>query len=216
MSNVVFPSTTRLNFEWVEPGETPASVEYKLMKIRAIFDNPYMIAEEAKAILREDMQNKFDDESDPSGNKWQELVKPEPMQRSILQRGSTDSAMFTAIMDRASWSATRVGVFLDTSAWPPYWPHHEQPDREGYRIPQREFIAATNEAELEIVNFADFWLNEQVYEVIHEPAPVGVFGKGGRMVGVMGQTTMIGGVARREVKDPATGQFVSTRPEFYM
>jgi len=216
MPQVSFPGTIKLDFEWDEG--SPAAINYKLMKIANVFENPLPITAEAKAILRIDMRERFEQEVTPQGDPWEPIKQPEEQQIGILRRGSTDAAMYRAATSDRAWSSNSVGVFLDTSGFPPYWPRHEQPsgNEGGGRIPRREFIGSSNEAQLEIENFAFYWLNEEVYEIITEPAPVGVFSpRTGKSLGVMGQTSIIGGVARREIRDPSTGQFVSTRPEFY-
>lgn len=209
--SVVFPSTRiNLDFEWET--DTPIEINYKLAQLESYLEDTEFLMQHAMRVLQKDMAEKFETETDPSGMHWEELVRPEPEQIGILRRGSTQAAMYEAAISDEAWTASPVGVFFDSGVLPEYWIHHEQPGGGSYRIPRREFIAPTQEAEAEIEGLAYTWMDLGV----EETAGAGLlFGMGGSVIGHLGQTTMLGGVARRVIKDPATGQFVSTRPEFY-
>lgn len=210
--SVVFPSTrVNLDFEW--ENDTPIEINYKLAQLEGYLEDTEYLMQRAMRILQKDMAHKFETETDPSGIHWDELVKPEPEQIGILRRGSTNAAMYEAAISDEAWTASPVGVFFDSSVLPEYWVHHEQPDGGNYRIPRREFIAPTQEAEAEIEQEAFLWMDGGVEEIAYGSSTL--FGVGGNVIGHLGQTTMLGGIARRVIKDPATGRFVSTRPEFY-
>ena len=214
--SVVFP-TTRINLDFEWENDTPIEINYKLARIEGYLEDTEYLMQRSMRILQKDMAHKFETETDPSGMHWDDLVRPEPEQIGILRRGSTNAAMYEAAISDEAWTASPVGVFFDSSVLPDYWIHHEQPDGGSYRIPKREFIAPTQDAEAEIEGMAYAWLDTGVAEIVNESAFFGssLFGAGGGVIGQLGQTTMLGGVARRVIRDPSTGRFVSTRPEFY-
>lgn len=215
--SVVFPTTrVNLDFEW--ENDTPIEINYKLAQLEGYLEDTEYLMQRAMRILQSDMAHKFETETDPSGAHWEDIVRPEEGQIGILRRGSTNAAMYNAAISDEAWTASPVGVFFDSSVLPDYWVHHEQPDGGAYRIPKREFIAPTQEAEAEIETMAYGWMDYGVEEITSSSSFFGgteLFGLGGGVIGHLGQTTMLGGIARRVIKDPATGRFVSTRPEFY-
>lgn len=212
--SVTFPGTAGIKFEW--EGDTPPSVAYKIASLEAYLMDTVALAEMAKEELVVDMMEKFESESDPEGHSWDELVQPEAEQIGILRRGSTNAQMYHDAISERAWEVRAEGVYFDTSALPPYWAFHDQPDRGEYRIPRRAFIDPTVQAQVAIEGMAARWLDIGVAY-----ATRGVGGglvsspSTGQFIGAIGQTTVIGGIARRELKDPSTGRFVSTRPEFY-
>ena len=207
--SVIFPGTVGLEVEWEYP--EPPQVVYALAQLEAYLSNTVVLAEMAKQELQLDMERKFETETDPMGRAWQELVQPESEQIGILRRGSTNAEMFHAAISEGAWDTSPVGVFFDTSALPPYWIFHEQPEGTGgQRIPQRSFIDASNEAQAAIEEMGGAWMQMGIDRTVMVASPTS-----GRPLAPLGTTTLIGGVARREIHDPATGRFVSTRPEFY-
>lgn len=209
--SVIFPSTARLDFKWVE--NTPETISYDLALLEGYFEDRAGLTEAMKHELMSDMREKFETESDPSGSPWQELKEPAKDQVGIL-RLSED--MFHAAIDESAWTATPTGVFFDTGMLPPYWAFHEQPSGGAQRIPRREFIGPTIQAQAEITATAGAWLDSIVAAVTMMRSPSsgmlfnpletkGAVGMGGR-VGII-----TGGVFRRQVHDPATGRFVSTK-----
>lgn len=205
--SITFPSTTGLKFEWQYPD--PPEIEYRLLALERYFENTEVLAQTAMRELQEDMELRFQMEVDPNGRPWEPLKQPAKDQVGIL-RLSED--MYHAAVDDQAWTASPVGVFFDTGELPPYWVYHEQPEGGGnQRIPRRAFIGASDSAQSQIEDMADVWMNiglAQATRLVASPTT-------GRALAPMGATTMIGGVARRQVRDPATGRFVSTRPEFY-
>lgn len=205
--SVTFPGTAAVRFEWVEG--SPETTAIQLTGLENYLANTQVIAEKAKDLLIVDMMEKFETETDPSGRAWEELVQPEVEQIGILRRGSTNAQMYHDAISDDAWEATPVGVFFNTAALPPYWEFHEQIDGGQHRIPQRAFIDATSSAQDAIENMAMGWLEVGIaLATVFSP-------RTGKAIGRMGQTSMVGGIARREIHDPATGRFVSTRPEFY-
>lgn len=210
--SVYFPGTSGVKFEWEYP--EPPVVNYQLARLEAYLANTEFVAREAVRILQEDMRRKFEEERDPDGIAWQELVQPEAAQIGILRRGSTNAAMFEAAISDQAWTASPAGVWFDAGQLPPYWIYHEQPSGGEQRLVRRAFVGPTGEAEIEIEAMAFTWLETGVDDVVYNISPVRSPATG-RILGTMGQTSIIGGIARREIRDPATGRFVSTRPEFY-
>lgn len=207
--SVTFPGTVGLELKWQYP--EPPQVVYALAQLEAYLEDTQVLAEMAKQELQYDMERKFETETDPQGSAWQELVKPEAEQIGILRRGSSNAAMFHAAISEAAWTSTPVGVFFDTTVLPPYWVYHEQPEGGGVqRIPQRAFVDASNEAQMEIEEMGGRWMQIGIERTVIVSSPAT-----GRFLAPLGTTSVIGGVARREVRDPSTGQFVSTRPAFY-
>lgn len=157
MPPVTFPSTIGLKFDWQYP--EPPDVSYQLLQIEHYLEHPEVLAEEAKQALQYDMAYKFNTETDPQGQHWLELVEPSPFQQGILQLSGT---MRDAAIDDASWIANANGVFFDPlhmSFGAPYWAYHEQPDAPApHRIPQREFVGPTRQAEIAIGTLGEQWL----------------------------------------------------------
>jgi len=192
--SVVFPTTrVNLDFEW--ENDLPVEINYKLAQLEGYLEDTEYLMERAMRILQRDMRRKFETETDPDGMHWETLVKPESNQIGILRRGSTNADMYRAAISDEAWSASPVGVFFDSGAMPDYWIHHEQPDGGAHRIPKREFIAPTAQAQDEIEVMAATWMDAGV-EAITEG-----------FSGFSGFTGVFNPKSGR-FHDPSTGKFV--------
>lgn len=208
--SVIFPTTARLDFEWVE--NTPETIAYDLALLEGYFEDRVALTEAMKEELISDMREKFETESDPSGSPWQELKQPAKDQVGILR---LTEDMFHAAIDESAWTATPTGVFFDTGMLPPYWAFHEQPSGGAQRIPRREFIGPTIQAQAEVTAIAGAWLDSIVAAVTMLRSPGGRLFNPLQTKGAITRGSSVGivtgGVFRRQVHDPATGRFVSTR-----
>lgn len=158
-SYVHFPSTVRIQFDWDYP--EPAVINYRLAKLQYSLDHPMDLMYDLKYEAIRDMENRFIDEEDPEGNKWEPLKRPAKNQVGIL-RLSED--MFHAATDENNWSSTVDSVFFDTGGLPKYWVFHEQPSRRMQRIPARPFVGLSHSAQMRMQYLAESWLNNQVDE----------------------------------------------------
>jgi hypothetical protein len=213
--SVIFPPTARLDFEWVE--NTPEEISYDLALLEGYFENRQALTEALKEMLESDMAMKFETETDPSGSPWQPLKEPAKDQVGILR---LTEDMFNAATSESAWSATPQGVFFDTGMLPPYWAFHEQPDGGAHRIPKREFIGPSMEAQAKAASIAGMWL-DSIIEAVAAPSMFtpasGMFNPLATR-GAVTRGTSVGivtrGVFRRQIHDPATGRFVSTKGIF--
>src|SRR5215831_2810418 len=137
MPIVHFPSTYRLRFSWFQPkygfgGEisgatyTPESANILLGRLDRRLKDTTGLVEATMPFFKQDMELRFQTETDPEGRPWMPLVKEAPEQQGILQL--TGALREAAVSDQA-WIASPVGVFFNTAALPEYWIYHDQPER---------------------------------------------------------------------------------------
>ena len=158
------------------------SVKRQLAVIEDYLEDTLPLAETAKAALQVDMARRFDTETDPDGRKWADLVRPAFDQIAILQ---LTGDMRSAALDEASWTATPVGVYFDTSnldTEAPYWKYQDIGSSHIPRGP-RTFIGAGEQEANRIERMGDEWLARGI---------------------------MLGGVFREEARAPA-GTFMKIR-----
>jgi phage gpG-like protein len=124
---------------------------------------------QARFVIREDIQSHFDEQSDPDGIPWQEWSESyasrgardnlgEILQRTYaLEYAATNPENFIVISHSQSAGAFGAGeVALVGSNLPDYWIWHEEgvPDRVGPRgpnpLPKRSFMGLSDEAEAAI------------------------------------------------------------------
>jgi phage gpG-like protein len=210
VSSFSFPPTVGLNFEWEYP--EPPVIAYKLAQLEAYLENTTPLMEGAKKVLQVDMAQKFEDESDPMGVPWAELKQPAPEQVGIL-RLTTD--MYEAAISDEAWDVTPAAVYFETGVLPGYWVYHEQPEGggQGQRIPQREFVGPTFEAQGEIEALGIGWLEIGVARA----ASTGGLGGRGMSRSSLGSFTPSTPASRAyfnpkslRFQDPQTGRFVKT------
>lgn len=154
-----------LRFQWDYPD--PLRVSYKLAELEYHFVNPYGLTLALEAEAREDMRERFLDETDPEGRPWEELKKPAKDQIGILR---LTEEMYEKAMSDEAWDASRTGVYFDTSVLPKYWAFHEQPEGEGgQRIPRRSFVGLSSEYREKMTFIAEGWLEEVIDDVVEGP-----------------------------------------------
>jgi hypothetical protein len=209
MSTFFFPPTTGLDFDWEYPD--PPEIAYRLAKLEAYLENTMPLMEMAKDALKTDMKEKFESESDPSGTPWAELVWPAPEQVGIL-RLSTD--MYEAAISEEAWDVTPGVVYFNAGVLPAYWAYHEQPEGEaGQRIPRREFVGPTFEAQEKIEGLGITWLEAGVARTVSgggmTRGPAGRFTSSGGRVSTPASRSFFDPSALR-FRDPQTGRFVKT------
>lgn len=154
MPPVSFPATTGLRFDWKYP--EPPVIEYQLAKLEGYFLNPISLAEVLKAKAMNDMAERFEEEVDPDGIQWKELVEPAEDQVGILR---LTEDMYHAAISEDTWDATPAGVFFDTSKLPGYWQYHEQPSGGEQRIPRRAFVGVSESYRASMIFTAEGWLD---------------------------------------------------------
>lgn len=133
----------------------------------------------AKRIAMDDMEKRFETETDPFGNKWRKLTPKYEEQKArdgfpvhpILTRTRD---LRNAATSESAWSVSGESVWFHTDGLPGYWSAHEHgaPSRTYYRdvegetresgyyggLPQRRFIGLSNEARDEILMLTGAWL----------------------------------------------------------
>lgn len=137
----------------------------------------------AKRIAQEDMSKRFETETDPEGNKWQDLniryadwkekKHPGLPILTLFRKGRSEALRTKATKDSA-FSVSHDSVFFSTSDLPIYWrkhqfghsgstvsyfdkKHKEQSFTVG-EVPARPFIGLSVEAEEKITEIFDLWL----------------------------------------------------------
>lgn len=158
MPPITFHGTTRLKFEWGYPD--PPEINYRLASLQARLADTQLLAETIAEVAQADMVDRFETETDPSGQPWEELVTPALDQEGILK---LTGELRDRATDDEAFVATPRGVFFDSGNLPPYWVYHEQPEGGGrQRLPRRAFVGISAVMRGKIDRLGDRWLEETV------------------------------------------------------
>ena len=115
----------------IEAVPLPERYAFGLMKLAGYIEDTGKPMMGVREIARQDMQQRFDTDSDPDGNPWTPLDPDYKVKKAkqgydpenILTRTSRLERMSTS---RAAWIATDNALFFSTKALPAYWEVHQE------------------------------------------------------------------------------------------
>ena len=152
-----------MTFTWVPDPKVHASTMFTQA---SMFNKTQVPIAAASSVLRADIQERFETETDPYGVKWEDwsssyypTAMAYPNEGILKQSGD----LFRAAISSKAILVTHDTVFYETGALPSYGLAHEEglPDRKT-RLPRRAFLGLSPESAAKIYGLFEEWMEDIV------------------------------------------------------
>lgn len=164
--------STAVSFTWVPDPSIHAETFFAQA---SLIRNTAVPIAAASSVVRADIQERFETETDPYGRKWDDwsssyypAAMAYPNEGILKQSGD----LFRAAISSKATLVTEDTVFYETGALPSYGLAHESglPDRKT-PLPQRAFLGLSEESAAQIYGLFEEWFNDIIRLY---PSPSGV------------------------------------------
>lgn len=186
--------TGSLEFRWGPHEDEPTIIANKIDSMRNALEDMELPLLVARQIAVDDMEQRFNSETDLEGKKWQERSSvylkeyhEAGYSGTILKR---DEHLFDAVTNPQTYLIESNDLLIDTSSWPPYWHAHDSGESVGRnsQLPQRSFAGISEPAQFEIIDAFDDWIDNRL-QIIRPgvtgiPMWRGAFGHTGGIAGM--------------------------------
>jgi phage gpG-like protein len=164
--------TAAVTFHWVPDPKVHADTFYHQA---SMFENTAVPIAAAGGAIRSDIRERFDTETDPWGQRWEDWSKSyTPVAMAYPNEGILKQSgdLYRAAISTNATIVTDDTVFYETGRLPHYGLAHEEglPDRER-PLPQRAFLGLSPESTTMIYGIFEEWFNDIVRMY---PTPGGV------------------------------------------
>lgn len=153
--------TTPITFTWVPDPSIHANTFFTQA---SLLQNTAVPIAAASSVVRADIQERFETETDPFGRKWEDwsssytpVAMAYPNEGILKQSGD----LFRAAISSKATLVTEDTIFYETGALPSYGLAHEAglPDREN-PLPQRAFLGVDAESRATIFGLFEEWFDD--------------------------------------------------------